>query len=103
MLGSHVKAAVAIAAAVVLCVAAILTVYGRLHLAATVSSSPSSLLARESVLPSPAPLSTMVPQPWVPDWESVSGGAAQLWTDIPFRLRAAPCRLPCRVWYSSRL
>src|SRR2546429_4990088 len=75
MLGSHLKASVAIAAAVVLCVAAIITVYGPLHPAATTSSSPSSLFARESVLPSPAPLSTMAPQPWVPDWESVSGGA----------------------------
>src|SRR5438309_4511199 len=75
MLRNHLKASVAIAAAVVLCVAAIITVYGPLHPAATVRSSPASLLARENVLPSPAPLSTMVPQPWVPDWESVSGGA----------------------------
>ena len=29
----------------------------------------------ENVLPSPPPLATMAPQAWVPNWESVSGGA----------------------------
>lgn len=68
------KALLAIATVVAVCTAATIVTYERLHPTATASPSPSLIVA-ESVLPSPAALSTMVPQPWIPGATDVSGGA----------------------------